>query len=80
MFPRWSDFDIQYTRKGLIKYRISQTLRVVVLIATIVGAYYIRKDVRGGLLAVRTLLRQRVKSTLFSILGVVQKAVSKLPG
>ena len=79
MFPKWSDWNIQYTTKGLIKQRIRQTLRVLALLAGIVGLYHIRKDVRGGLKAFDSLIKQKVKFGLLGLLGWVQKGVRMLP-
>lgn len=80
MFPKWSDWNIQYTTKGLIKHRVSQTIKAMALIAVIVGAYYIRKDVRGGLYAVQSFIRQNLKTSLLGLLGFIQNGISKLPG
>lgn len=79
MFPKWSDWNIQYTTKGLVKQRIKQTLQVVMLLASIVGLYYIRNDVRGGLRALDSSMRQMVKSGLLRLLGWVEKGVRMLP-
>lgn len=79
MFPKWSDWNIQYTTKGLVKQRIKQTLQVVTLLASIVGLYYIRNDVRGGLRALDSSMRQMVKSGLLRLLGWVEKGVRMLP-
>ena len=79
MFPKWSDWNIQYTTKGLIKQRIKQTLQVVTLLVSIVGVNYIRKDVRGGLRAFDSSVRQMFKSGLLRLLGWVEKVVSMLP-
>lgn len=79
MFPKWSDWNIQYTTKGLVKQRIKQTLQVFTLLASIVGIYYIRNDVRGGLRALDSSMRQMVKSGLLRLLGWVEKGVRMLP-
>lgn len=79
MFPKWSDWNIQYTTKGLVKQRIKQTLQVVTLLASIVGLYYIRNDVRGGLRALDSSMKQMVKSGLLRLLGWVEKGVRMLP-
>ncbi len=79
MFPKWSDWNIQYTTKGLIKRRIKQTVRVVTLLASIVGLYYIRKDVRGGLRAFDGLQKRKVKYGLLRLLVWVEKCVRMLP-
>lgn len=75
MFPKWSDWNIQYTTKGLIKQRAKQTLRVVTLLASIVGLYYIRKDVRGGLRAFGGLMKQKFRVELLRLLGWVEKGI-----
>ena len=79
MFPKWNDWNIQYTTKGLVEQRIKQTLQVVTLLASIVGLYYIRNDVRGGLRALDSSVRQIVKSGLLRLLGWVEKGVRMLP-
>ena len=79
MFPKWSDWNIQYTTKGLVKQRLKQTLRVVTILATIVGLYYIRTDVRGGVRAFDGLIKQKVKFGLLRLLGWVEKGVRMLP-
>lgn len=79
MFPKWNDWNIQYTTKGLLKQRIKQLLRVITLLASIVGLYYIRKDVRGGLRAFDSLIKQKIKFGLLRLLGWVEKGVRMLP-
>ncbi len=79
MFPKWSDWHIQYTRKGLLKHRISQILKALTVLITIVAAYYIRKDIRGGLHALTTILRQNIKARLLSLLSLMQRGISSLP-
>lgn len=78
MFPKWSDWNIQYTTKGLVKYRASQTMRTLTLAATIVGAYYIRKDVRGGLRAFLSLIRQNSIFALLKVLSILQRRIGGL--
>ena len=80
MFPKWSDWNIQYTTKGLIKHRIKQTMRIVVFLAGIVGLFYIRGDVGGGLRGFNSSARQGVKVGLLRLLGWVEKGVRMLPG
>lgn len=57
MFPRWSDWNIAYTRKGKFKNAASSALQVLVAAAAIVGAYRARKSGQG-LGYFRTLLQQ----------------------
>lgn len=79
MFPKWSDWNIRYTTKGLIKRRAGQTLRALALIAIIVGLYYIRKDVRGGLRACDSFVKQTQKSGLLRLVRWAEKGVRMLP-
>lgn len=79
MFPKWGDWNIQYTTKGLIKHRTWQTLRVFTLLASIVGLYRIRKDVRGGLRAFDSFVKQHVKFGLLRLLGWAERGVRALP-
>lgn len=52
MFPTWSDWNIKYTRKGIIKRGVVQVVRVVALLAAITGAYQYRAGrLRGASLA-----------------------------
>ena len=37
MFPRYSDWDVSYTRKGLIKYRVLRTLAYLATFSTMLG-------------------------------------------
>lgn len=79
MFPKWGDWNIEYTRKGLIKQRISQAMQVLTLAASIIGAYYIRNDFWGGLRIIQQVSRQYVKFGLLQLLGYAQKGVGSLP-
>ena len=79
MFPKWSDWNIQYTTKGLIKERIKRTVKLVVLLAGIVGAYYIRTDVGGTLMRLQIMTKLYIKLGLYGLLGLMQKGVSRLP-
>jgi hypothetical protein len=79
MFPKWSDWNIEYTRKGLIKHRISQALKALALAASIIGAYYIRNDFWGGLRGFQHVSRRYLKFGLLGLLGYVQRVVGRLP-
>lgn len=79
MYPKWSDWNIQYTAKGLFKERIKQTLRVLTLLASIAGLYYIRKNPIGGLRVFDSWMKQKVKLGLLRVLGWMEKGVRMLP-
>lgn len=78
MFPKWSDWNIQYTTKGLLKHRISQILKVIAVAASVVGAWYIRHDVRGGLMGILRLVRRYVKVGVLKLLMEVQSVAQRL--
>ena len=78
MFPKWSDWNIQYTTKGLLKHRISQVLKVIALAASILGAWYIRHDVSGGLMGILRLVRGYVKVGVLRLLMETQKVAQRL--
>ena len=63
----------------MIKRRISQLARTVTLLTAIVGAYYIRKDVKGGLRALNAWVRRYIRMALFALLDLAQKGVGMLP-
>ena len=42
MFPRWNDWNIQYTRKGKIKKMSKQIFGLVVVVAIIIVTYQIQ--------------------------------------
>lgn len=69
MFPKWSDWNLEYTRKGLLKKRAGKALRICALVAVIVGANRLRKD-GGSLGNLPSLLRQIVRSSLLTVLDV----------
>ncbi|KAF2089118.1 FAD/NAD(P)-binding domain-containing protein [Saccharata proteae CBS 121410] len=43
MFPRYSDWNIAYTRKGLLKLWLGRSVRVVAFAAVLLGAYRARQ-------------------------------------
>lgn len=69
MFPKWSDWNLEYTRKGLLKKRAGKALRICALVSVIVGANRLRKD-GGSLGNLPSLLRQIVRSSLLTVLDV----------
>ncbi|KAL8910846.1 MAG: hypothetical protein Q9171_003884 [Xanthocarpia ochracea] len=82
MFPKWSDWDLQYTRKGLLKKRARQASGLLLLLIIIVGGYALRQQGSGifsGLYSLNHLLRRSVKQALFSASGLVNRAISRLP-
>ena len=46
-FPRWGDWDVKYTGKGLMKMRLTQLVKGLSMTALILAAYYSRKNGTG---------------------------------
>lgn len=68
IFPKWSDWDIKYTRQGLVKKRIRQVLSFMAFAAGIVGLYQIGKGPANA----RSLL-----SLLLQRLGTLTSRISR---
>jgi len=77
MFPTWSDWDITYTRKGLIKTKAIKTLRMLAIVATVVGFVRLRKNGQG-VQDVKALLKGYVRNALLTAAAVLQIAGSKV--
>ena len=77
MFPKWSDWDIQYTQKGLLKHRVRQALKYVAFAAAIVGVYRARK---GGiaLSALPDMLKMFLRFGALRVLGGLQNFIAKV--
>lgn len=78
MFPKYSDWNIQYTTKGLLKHRLAQVLKIIVLAAGVIGAWRIRHDVRGGLMGIVGLVRAYVKVGMLMVLREGEGLVGRL--
>jgi len=76
MFPKYSDWNIQYTPRGLFKLRMKQTFQLLVLLITIIGAYSIREDFPGGLSALIETIRKNVKLGLLTLVGGLQRGAN----
>ena len=82
MFPKWKDWDLDYTRKGLLKKRAGKALRICVLVAAIVGAVKLRQE-GGSFGNMAHVLRQVVRSSLLTVLDgslAVNRWISQLVG
>ena len=77
MFPTWSDWDITYTRKALIRSKATKTLRILAIVATIMGIARLRKNGQG-VADVKELLKGYVRRALLTGAGVLQIAGSKV--
>lgn len=77
MFPTWNDWNIRYTRRGLIKKRAKTTLRYLAYIAAIVGILRLRQNAegRGG---IKALLNDSLSQVLLKGSLYLQTAGSKV--
>lgn len=75
MFPKWSDWDLQYTRKGLVKKRIRQALQVLALIAVILGIYQVGRT-SDSTQDARNTIRRYAKQILFSTWDLVGRGIN----
>lgn len=64
MFPKWSDWDIQYTRQGLRRVRIKQMMKLVTFVFFIAGFFSIRKQPLTSLRGIPNALKQVIKLIL----------------
>lgn len=76
MFPTWTDWDIQYTRKGLLKKSAFTLLKTLALIAFILGV--VKQKQNGLLPKTRAYVRRVGRTVLFSGAGLLQAAAKKL--
>ena len=78
MFPKWGDWDIHYTGKGMIRQRVKQILQLLSFIAILMGALSIRQDPVAGLAAIPSVLTQMVQMALSTMLGMLDRGKSWL--
>lgn len=77
MFPKWADWDIQYTSKGLLKHRLGQALKYVAFAAAIVGVYRARRQ-GLALRAVPDMLRMFLRSGAMTFLDGLQGFIAQV--
>ena len=77
MLPKWSDWNLRYTKQGLMKQNAKKALTVCALVAVVVGIYKLRKD-GEGVGDLPSLVRHMVKSSLLTIDRWLRLMVSKV--
>ena len=80
MFPKWRDWNIEYTPKGLRKLQLQQAIRIIGLVLALYTAYSIRHDFRGGVLEIRRMAVDLVRRGLHSALAVLDGGVKRVVG
>ena len=74
MFPNWSNYDIQYTRKGLIKKWIRRALSSLIFVAGIITLYQARKHGQTFASAYG-ILQQQARGLITVLLTTVERGV-----
>ena len=77
MFPKWQDWDFQYTRKGILKQRMRKVVGYATLAAAIIGAYKIRNDI-GAFSRLPDVLWHYIRYGMLGILRIVNRGVDEL--
>lgn len=67
VFPRWNDWNIQYTKKGLAKKRSRQATKTLALVLGIVGSYRLYHS-GLGVQDLKELVGQILRSTISQVL------------
>ncbi|KAN0117589.1 FAD/NAD(P)-binding domain containing protein [Hyaloscypha variabilis] len=76
MFPTWSDWDIEYTKKGQTKRSAKKVLNIVALAAMIVGGVRLRRNLQGRSLI--ALLKAYIRMTFLAGSGLLQTIASRI--
>lgn len=82
MFPKWGDWDLQYTRKGLLKKQAQRALNVLLLVVVIAGPYILRRQSAGSsanLQGFSHIAGWYLKQALLGVSGLVNRAITMLP-
>ncbi|KAF2832951.1 FAD/NAD(P)-binding domain-containing protein [Ophiobolus disseminans] len=77
-FPRWSDWNIEYTSKGIWNMRRRRATRILAMVLAIVGAYRLRRS-GMGVGDVKRMLQKLVRgsaASVLQVLGDVRRQVS----
>ena len=77
MFPKWNDWNLKYTTKGLIKQRTKGGLFYTTLAAALLGAYYTRRN-GGNLGSFFANIRFYVRYGIAKVLGVLSQRLIHL--
>ena len=64
MFPKWDDWDVQYTRKGLVRQKVKQSLKVLAFTVSVVGLYSIRKFSASSGASIPEMFKSTLKQSL----------------
>lgn len=77
MFPKWSDWNLHYTQKGLIKQRVKGGLLYTTFVAALIGAYYTRKH-GGNLRSFFANIRFLFRYGIVKVLGILSQGLIRL--
>jgi hypothetical protein len=77
MFPTWSDWDIKYTRKGLVKLAATRALKLLAVFATVAAIIRLRTNGQG-IGHITVLMRNYVRRAILSGSVILQLAGNKI--
>ncbi len=77
MFPTWSDWNIEYTPKGLRKLRARQAARALGIGVLVAGTFWMRQS-GLGLADMPSLLRHGVRSSLGVLEGWLESVRARI--
>ena len=77
MFPKWSDWNLNYTKKGLFKLYLRRGLKALLPFAAVAGVYRARSSGVGPVELVR-LLRSFVVGGVVNVLDASRSWIAGL--
>ncbi len=77
MFPKWNDWNVTYTRKGLLKHRLQQALKIVAFAAVLVGLFRLRQAGRS-VTDIPRILQQYVRLGLSTVLSMINHGIEMI--
>lgn len=66
MFPKWDDWNIAYTRRGIWNIRRTRATRVLAVLLAVIGAYRLRQS-GMGFRDVKDAMRSLVQGSVASL-------------
>lgn len=70
MFPKWKDWNLEYTPKGILRERLRKTLQYGLFVGAVVGAYQLKKS-GGSFRDLSSLWGQHFKNALATVLRTI---------
>ena len=71
MFPTWSDWNLKYTKKGLVKRRAKMTISYLAIFSAVYALIYLRRNGKA-LNDFKVILKEYVRLALLSGVNLLQ--------